>query len=301
MKSPSIHRRDSSRWTAVLITFDATDTIDDARRRATRRSRCSVLGLSTGAARVADRRRLRSRFPLPHGRSPYGNRRLQARVRLVAAAVHRRSAAASAGSAFSRGGSWSRDYPKADITFLAALRRLTRVDARSYQQVVNLDSDDIFNYPFVYAVQVAELDLHRAAGQAPARLPAQGRLPHGGRFPRHRRLGKLPARHADGAAGRQLSDFRPRRRRRNLSRAVRHRPALSGAGRAVRRRRDAPTKRTATSRSGAPSATTRAASSWPSATTCTWATPGNGPTTRSIRSRSRRWRFASASTTSCTA
>jgi hypothetical protein len=56
-----------------------------------------------------------------------------------------------------RGGgfaSWSRDYPKADITFLAALRRLTRIDARSYQQVVNLESDAIFNFPFVYAVQV---------------------------------------------------------------------------------------------------------------------------------------------------
>ena len=52
------------------------------------------------------------------------------------------------------GGAWARDYPKADITFLAALRRLTRVDARSYQQVVTLGSDDIFNFPFVYAVQV---------------------------------------------------------------------------------------------------------------------------------------------------
>jgi hypothetical protein len=51
-------------------------------------------------------------------------------------------------------GSWSRDYPKADITFLAALRRLTRIDARSYQQVVDLESDAIFNFPFVYAVQV---------------------------------------------------------------------------------------------------------------------------------------------------
>ena len=50
--------------------------------------------------------------------------------------------------------SWSRDYPKADIVFLAALRRLTRIDARSYQQVVDLDSDDIFNFPFVYAVMV---------------------------------------------------------------------------------------------------------------------------------------------------
>jgi hypothetical protein len=57
---------------------------------------------------------------------------------------------------YNRGGfaSWSRDYPKADITFLAALRRLTRVDARSYQQVVDLDTDAIFNFPFVYAVQV---------------------------------------------------------------------------------------------------------------------------------------------------
>jgi hypothetical protein len=51
-------------------------------------------------------------------------------------------------------GSWARDYPKADITFLAALRRLTRIDARSYQQVVDLDSDALFDFPFLYAVQV---------------------------------------------------------------------------------------------------------------------------------------------------
>src|SRR6202049_5125716 len=64
------------------------------------------------------------------------------------------------GFGFGRGGAWSRDYPKADITFLAALRRLTRVDARSYQQVVDLESDDIFNYPFVYAVQGQAWSLH---------------------------------------------------------------------------------------------------------------------------------------------
>jgi len=60
------------------------------------------------------------------------------------------------GGGYRRGGfgGWSRDYPKADIVFLAALRRLTRIDARSYQQVVDLDSDTIFDYPFVYAVQV---------------------------------------------------------------------------------------------------------------------------------------------------
>jgi len=52
-------------------------------------------------------------------------------------------------------GSWERDYPKADRQFLMALRRLTRIQARSTEQVVDLDSDEIFNYPWVYAVQVA--------------------------------------------------------------------------------------------------------------------------------------------------
>jgi hypothetical protein len=52
------------------------------------------------------------------------------------------------------GGSWSRDYPKADRQFLLAMNRLTRIQGRSYEQVVDLDSDDIFNYPWVYAVQV---------------------------------------------------------------------------------------------------------------------------------------------------
>jgi hypothetical protein len=53
-----------------------------------------------------------------------------------------------------RGMSWMRDYPKADRQFLIALNRLTRINGRPTEQVVNLDSDDIFNYPWVYAVQV---------------------------------------------------------------------------------------------------------------------------------------------------
>jgi len=50
---------------------------------------------------------------------------------------------------------WSRDYPKADRQFLMALKRLTRIQMRSTEQVVSLKSDMIFNYPWVYAVQVA--------------------------------------------------------------------------------------------------------------------------------------------------
>ena len=50
--------------------------------------------------------------------------------------------------------SWSRDYPKADRQFLIAMHRLTRIDGRPTEQVVTLDSDDLFNYPWIYAVQV---------------------------------------------------------------------------------------------------------------------------------------------------
>jgi len=52
-------------------------------------------------------------------------------------------------------GGWARDYPKADRQFLLALKRLTRIQMRPIEQVVDLDSDEIFNYPWVYAVQVA--------------------------------------------------------------------------------------------------------------------------------------------------
>jgi len=58
------------------------------------------------------------------------------------------------GYGFGYGGSWSRDYPKADRQFLLAMKRLTRIQGRSTEQVVDLDGDDIFNYPWVYAVQV---------------------------------------------------------------------------------------------------------------------------------------------------
>jgi hypothetical protein len=55
---------------------------------------------------------------------------------------------------------WTQDYPRADRHFLAAVRRLTRVDARSVEQVVDLeDGDDVFNWPFLYAVQAGEWGL----------------------------------------------------------------------------------------------------------------------------------------------
>jgi hypothetical protein len=57
------------------------------------------------------------------------------------------------GRGYGRFATWQRDYPKADRQFLIALNRLTRIQGRSMEQVVSTDNDDIFNYPFVYAVQ----------------------------------------------------------------------------------------------------------------------------------------------------
>src|SRR3984885_3208383 len=51
-------------------------------------------------------------------------------------------------------GGWSRDFPKADNDFLIALRRLTRINSPSPLNVVDLDSDHIFDYPWIYAVTV---------------------------------------------------------------------------------------------------------------------------------------------------
>lgn len=57
-------------------------------------------------------------------------------------------------------GSWTIDYPRADRHLLAGIRRLTRIHTRSVEQVVDLDDpDEIYNWPFLYAVEVGTWDL----------------------------------------------------------------------------------------------------------------------------------------------
>ena len=55
---------------------------------------------------------------------------------------------------------WGTDYPLGDRHFLAGLRRLTLIDARSVEQVVEADgSDDIYNWPFLYGVELGHWNL----------------------------------------------------------------------------------------------------------------------------------------------
>lgn len=56
-------------------------------------------------------------------------------------------------------GSWPTDYPKADRQFVQGVRRFTRIHVRSSEQVVDLDTDEIYNWPWIYAVEVGHWNL----------------------------------------------------------------------------------------------------------------------------------------------
>jgi hypothetical protein len=45
---------------------------------------------------------------------------------------------------------WAADYPKADRQFVRGLRRLTRLNARAMEQIVDADSDKLFDWPWIY-------------------------------------------------------------------------------------------------------------------------------------------------------
>ena len=52
---------------------------------------------------------------------------------------------------------WTQDYPRADRHFSRAMRRLTRIHVRSAEQPVDLDdADDVFDWPWLYAVQTGQ-------------------------------------------------------------------------------------------------------------------------------------------------
>lgn len=55
---------------------------------------------------------------------------------------------------------WTIDYPRSDRHLVNLVKRLTRVQARSVEQPVNLeDGDDVFNWPWIYGVEVGHWDL----------------------------------------------------------------------------------------------------------------------------------------------
>jgi hypothetical protein len=56
-------------------------------------------------------------------------------------------------------GNWTIDYPKADRHFVSGVRRLSRIHTRSVEQIVDLESDEVYNWPWMYAVETGHWDL----------------------------------------------------------------------------------------------------------------------------------------------
>jgi len=58
-----------------------------------------------------------------------------------------------------RRSSWGTDSNKAERVFVQGLRRLTRVNAASVEHIVDVEDDEIFNWPWLYAVEVGHWSL----------------------------------------------------------------------------------------------------------------------------------------------
>ena len=61
-----------------------------------------------------------------------------------------------------RRGGWGTDSNQAEKHFVQGVRRLTRVHARSNEEIIDIDSDEMYNWPWLYAVEVGRWYLNDA-------------------------------------------------------------------------------------------------------------------------------------------
>jgi len=61
-----------------------------------------------------------------------------------------------------RRSSWGTDSNKAERQFVQGVRRLTRIHTRSVEQIIDVDSDEIYNWPWLYAVEVGYWQLDQS-------------------------------------------------------------------------------------------------------------------------------------------
>ena len=59
-----------------------------------------------------------------------------------------------------RGNSWATDANKAERQFVQGVRRLTRIHTRSVEQIIDIDSKDMYDWPWLYAVEVGRWEVN---------------------------------------------------------------------------------------------------------------------------------------------
>jgi Domain of unknown function (DUF4159) len=57
---------------------------------------------------------------------------------------------------------WGTDSNKAERQFMQGVRRLTRIHTRSVEEIIDADSEEVFNWPWLYAVEVGGWELSDA-------------------------------------------------------------------------------------------------------------------------------------------
>jgi Domain of unknown function (DUF4159) len=57
------------------------------------------------------------------------------------------------------GSNWTMDYPRSDRHVVQAIRRLTRISTRSVEEPIDLDDRDVYDWPWLYGVEVGHWDL----------------------------------------------------------------------------------------------------------------------------------------------
>jgi len=83
----------------------------------------------------------------------------------VSARLRYRDNFGGGGFRFRGEGAWSIDYPLGDRHLIIGVQRLTRINARSVEQAVEVDgTDDLYNWPFLYAVEVGQWDINQKEG-----------------------------------------------------------------------------------------------------------------------------------------
>lgn len=61
-----------------------------------------------------------------------------------------------------RGGSWSTDYPDADLNFSYRLQQLTSLETDPHGKILELTDEKLFDYPFLYLIEPGRMYLEEA-------------------------------------------------------------------------------------------------------------------------------------------
>jgi hypothetical protein len=96
-------------------------------------------------------------FPIP---PDFGEKTEWAFARLMYPPVPARNGGFAFRGSWKEGSSnWTMDYPRSDRHLSAAVRRLTRIHARSAEEPIDLDDRDVFDWPWLYGVEVGHWNL----------------------------------------------------------------------------------------------------------------------------------------------